>query len=86
VTFEPNKQYVREILASQVDLRADGVVYVPDAELPEAHRSRQYRNVVNAGGNPSELVIEQNLAANGHEYRDETEGENPVPDLRTGRD
>jgi hypothetical protein len=82
VTFEPNKDYVREILASQVDLRADGPNYVDDAELPEDHRSRRYRAVVNAGGNPSELVIDENRAANGRERRDETEGENPVPELR----
>jgi hypothetical protein len=82
VTFEPNKDYVRDVLASQIDLRADGLVYVDDADLPDDHRSRQYRDVVNAGGAPSELVVEQNRAANSREFRDETEGENPVPRLR----
>ena len=82
VTFEPNKNYVREILATQVDLRADGLVYVDDADLPEDHRSRKYRQVVNAGGNPSELVIDQNRGANGQEWRDETEGQHPVAALR----
>jgi hypothetical protein len=83
VTFEPNKDYVREVLASQVDLRADGEAYVPEADLPDDNPSRAYRAVVNSGGAPSELVIEQNLAAGGREYRDETEGENPVPTLRS---
>ena len=82
VTFEPNKGYVREILAAQVDLRADGLDYVPDADLPADHRSRRYRDVVNAGGVPSEMVIEDNRARSGHEFRDETEGEHPVAELR----
>jgi hypothetical protein len=83
VTFEPDKQYVREILGTQVDLRADGLDYVPDAELPPDHRSRRYREVVNAGGAPSEMVIDANRAMNGHEFRDESEGANPVAELRT---
>jgi hypothetical protein len=82
VTFEPNKEYVREVLAAQVDLRTDGIAYIHDDELPDNHRSRRYRDTVNAGGAPSELVIEQNRSAQGREYRDETEGENPVPELR----
>ena len=82
VTFEPNKDYVRQILAAQVDLRADGFNYVDDADLPDDHRSRRYRAIVNAGGNPSELVIDENRKANGHDRRDETEGEHPVPALR----
>jgi hypothetical protein len=82
VTFEPNKEYVREILATQVDVGADGLDYVPDEALPATHRSRRYREVVNAGGVPSEMVIDENRSQNGHEYRDETEGPHPVPELR----
>ncbi len=82
VTFEPNKDYVRAVLAAQVDLRTDGVAYVDDAALPDDHRSRRYRDVVNAGGAPSEMVVDQNRATNGRERRDETEGEHPVPALR----
>jgi hypothetical protein len=83
VTFEPNKDYVREILATQIDLRADGMEYVDDAELPADHRSRIYRELVNAGGVPSEMVIDQTRAARDREYRDETEGANPVPSLQS---
>jgi hypothetical protein len=82
VTFEPNKDYVRQILATQIDLATDGFNYVPGDQLPGAHRSRRYREVVNAGGNPSEQVIDQNRQAQGREYRDETEGEHPVEELR----
>src|SRR5690606_22269638 len=38
VTFEPNKEYVRSVLAEQIDLRADGFDYVPLNELPDDHR------------------------------------------------
>lgn len=82
VTFEPNKQYVREILASQVDLRTDGLDYVDVDDLPDDHRYFAVQRIVNAGGAPSEEVIEENRAAQGREYRDETEGEHPVVDLR----
>ena len=82
VTFEPNKDYVRQILASQIDLRADGLDYVPDEELPDDHRTRRYQQVVNAGGAPSEDVSEANRDKSGHEFRDETEGPHPVPTLR----
>ena len=82
VTFEPNKAYVREILESQIDLRADGLDYVPVQSLPDDHRYFRYQDTVNAGGTPSEQVIDDNRARAGREFRDETEGENPIPDLR----
>ena len=82
VTFEPNKDYVREILASQIELSADGPIYVPDADLPADHPSRRYRHIMNEGGAPSELVIDENRANSGREFRDETEGDHPIPALR----
>jgi hypothetical protein len=82
VTFEPNKDYVRQVLADQVGLRTDGVDYVPVDELPSDHRYFRVQAIVNAGGAPSEQVIEENRARQGREFRDETEGENPVIDLR----
>lgn len=82
VTFEPNKEYVRRILASQVDLRTDGLDYVALQDLPRRHRYFEYQKVVNDGGAPSEQVIDANRAAQGREYRDETEGDHPIIDLR----
>jgi hypothetical protein len=81
VTFEPNKHYVREVLASQVDLRTDGLDYVPVDELAGGHRYFDYQDTVNAGGAPSDQVIERNRSENGREYRDQTEGDHPVADL-----
>jgi hypothetical protein len=82
VTFEPNKEYVRAVLEAQVDLRTDGELYVPLDQLPPDHRFFRFQERVNAGGNPQEQVIDLNRGASGHEYRDETEGENPIADLR----
>src|SRR3546814_9297166 len=78
VSFEPNKDYVREILASQIDLRADGTEYVSVDELPSDHRYFRYQDTVNAGGAPSEDVIDLNRSKSGREYRDERSEERRV--------
>jgi hypothetical protein len=82
VTFEPNKDYVRQVLANQIGLQADGLDFVPVDDLPGDHRYHRYQETVDAGGVPSEDVIDQNRARSGQEYRDETEGEHPVANLR----
>jgi hypothetical protein len=82
VTFEPNKAYVREVLAAQIDLATDGADYVDASQLPPDHPSRRYRELVNAAGAPSELVVDLNRRKNGRDYRDETEGPHPVAALR----
>jgi hypothetical protein len=82
MTFEPNKQYVREVLASQYDLRADGVNYVRLDELPDDHRYFAFQALVNAGGTPSEMVIDDTRAERGRDYRDESEGPNPIERLQ----
>ena len=78
VTFEPNTEYVRETLATQIDLRADGLDYVRDEALTPEHCSARYREVVNAGGVPSEMVIEEIRSQSEQALREETEGPNPV--------
>jgi len=82
LTFEPNKQYVRDILESQYDLRADGVRYVRLDELPDDHRYFEYQATVNAGGTPSETVIDETRSERGRDFRDESEGPNPIDSLR----
>jgi hypothetical protein len=82
MTFEPNKDYVRSILAEQIDLRTDGPDYVDVNDLPDDHRYFQIQKVLNAKDVPSESVIDLNRERNGREFRDETEGENPIVDLR----
>lgn len=82
VTFEPNKQYVRDILATQYDLRTDGFEYVSVDELPSDHRFFAFQDTMNRNGIPSEQIVEMNREARGTEYRDETDGDNPIDELR----
>jgi len=82
VTFEPNKEYVREILAGTVDLRTDGPDYVSVGDLPDDHRYFALQRRLNSNGVPSEEVVDQERQARGHDYRDEREGAHPIGDLR----
>jgi hypothetical protein len=54
IKYESHRKFVREVLAKEVDLRADGYTYVDSASEPE--RSRDYRRQLDAGGSPSEMV------------------------------
>jgi len=80
--LEPNKAYVREVLAKQVDLTASDSDFVPVSTLPEDDRYFEYQRRVNDQWVPTEEVIRQNSEKNGREYRLETEGPHPVPGLR----
>jgi hypothetical protein len=82
VTFEPNKQYVREILATQYELRTLDTEYVPVGALPEDGRYFSFQGRVNGGGTPSETVIDAERSENDVDYRDETDGVNPIPELQ----
>ncbi|HPD45622.1 MAG TPA: hypothetical protein P5279_04960 [Anaerohalosphaeraceae bacterium] len=81
--FQSNKEYVRDVLASQVDLTAVGTDYVPVSELPSDARYFKYQLMVNEDCRvPSVQVIEDHLGQFGGEYRLSTEGEHPVERLR----
>ncbi|HKP12619.1 MAG TPA: hypothetical protein VJZ91_10930 [Blastocatellia bacterium] len=81
--FQENKQYVRDVLAGQIDLRTVGTQYVPLDQLPEDALYFSYQEQVNGGGLvPSEQVIEQHVSAQGGDYRDQTEGPHPVTQLQ----
>jgi hypothetical protein len=54
--FESNRDFVRETLLAEVDLRADGPDIVGIDREPQ--RSLDYRDVVNSDGSPSERVAE----------------------------
>jgi hypothetical protein len=79
--FQENKDYVRDVLASQIDLRTVGPDYVWVDELPKDSPSVAYQGRVNEGGVPSEEVIEA-ARNNGGEYRRELLGPHPVESLR----
>lgn len=85
VTFKSNKDYVRKVLGSQIDLTADNADFVQAGSLPQDHRWHLYRQQVNGGdgsSNPSEVVINREREAAGDEYRLETNGEHPIGWLR----
>jgi len=81
--FESNKDYVREVLASQIHLTADGNMYKPVSDLPDSSRYFEYQRMVNVDGSaPSQHVIEQHIDRHGQDYRLETEGPHPVKEYR----
>lgn len=82
MTFEPNKAYVRDVLARTVELSAWDAQFVPVDTLPPDHRYFTYQNAVNRGGVPSDNVIDRHRQEFGGEYRFATEGEHPVEALR----
>ncbi|MBB5957989.1 hypothetical protein FHS29_004597 [Saccharothrix tamanrassetensis] len=82
VTFEPNKEYLRELLDTQIDLTTLGTGYVQ-----EAHERFEAMQDALMGGElpPSERVIDMHREQYGTDYRHSTDGEHPVPELRQER-
>jgi hypothetical protein len=79
VTFEPNKEYLRELLDTQIDLTTLGAGYVQDAH----ERFEKMQDTLMAGGPPpSEAVITMHQQKYGRDYRLSTQGEHPVESLR----
>jgi hypothetical protein len=79
VKFEPNKEYLRHLLDTQIDLTTLGAGYVGEAH----ERFEQLQDRLMAGEvPPSEVVVDQHSAKFGTDYRLETEGSHPVADLR----
>ncbi|MFI6815629.1 hypothetical protein ACIBG7_24705 [Nonomuraea sp. NPDC050328] len=82
VTFEPNKEFVRELLATQIDFTTIGTGYVRDMH----ERFERLQEQIHGGEEPpSERVIADNRDKSGEEYRLETEGPHPVESLRRAR-
>ncbi|MDO4583448.1 MAG: hypothetical protein Q4E67_05225 [Planctomycetia bacterium] len=81
--FHDMKDYVREILGTQVYLTADQEEFVPINELPKEHDFYEFQQHVNKRPKevPSHVVIEEMIDAKGEDYRYEVM-ENPVEELR----
>jgi hypothetical protein len=79
LTFEPNKAFLRELLATQMDLTTLGAGYVR-----EQHErfQRMQENIHGGEKPPTERVIDMHRAKFGDDYRLETEGRHPDPRLR----
>ncbi|MGI5240813.1 hypothetical protein [Dactylosporangium sp. CA-139066] len=77
--FEPNKGFLRHLLATQIDLTKLGEGYVR-----EAHQRFEWMQRQVHGGEqpPSEDVIDRHRERFGGEYRIETDGPHPVESLR----
>jgi hypothetical protein len=86
MTFEPNKEYVRDVLARTVDFTSWDAKFLPVEQLPPDHRYFDYQRQVNAGGVPSEQVIDKRRDQFGQEYRFATEGDHPISELREDGD
>jgi hypothetical protein len=54
VEFKSQRDFVRKVLANEVDLRTDGANYVDKAE--ESSASLKYRKQMNSEGVPAEVV------------------------------
>jgi hypothetical protein len=54
IRFESQREFVRKVLAEEVDVRADGPDFVTKEDEPE--RSLAYRRAMNADGSPSQIV------------------------------
>ncbi len=81
LVFQSNKDYVRRVLAEQVNLTADLENVVPMEQAPE--RYRMYQQMVNGDGFvPSEAVIDEIVRVSGSDYRLEINGEHPVPNFQ----
>ncbi|MFK8846566.1 hypothetical protein [Streptomyces sp. Ac-502] len=83
LTFEPNKGYLRELIAEQLDLTTLGAGYVREAH----ERFEAMQEALNGGGTtPSDRVLAEHDKLIGGDHRLQTEGEHPVAALRTGDD
>lgn len=79
VRFEPNKEFLRNLLATQIDVTTLGAGYVREAH----ERFEWMQEQLNKGASPpSEQVIDEHRDRFGTEYRVETEGPHPVESLR----
>jgi rubrerythrin len=73
IPFESQRDFVRQTLANEVDLRAKGTEFVSREEEPQS--SLDYRNHMNSEGSPSETV------AAGYKWRPGTELNRKVVNL-----
>ena len=81
--FKSNKDYVRRVLAEQVNLTARETEFVPVSEMMGTEsRFEKYQQMVNSGDTvPSRDVITRNIDRKGEDYRWTSEGSHPVQSL-----
>lgn len=80
--FQPNKDYVRDIIETQTNLTGYGTEYMEADQLPEDAHYHEFQEIVNSDFVPSHEVIAQHIESNGEDYRIETEGPHPLEKFR----
>lgn len=80
--FHDTRDYVRQILAAQIELTADKEQYTPVTSIPKDHKFFFYQNRVNNNLNavPSHTVVTAHQQKFNVDYRAESQP-NPVPGL-----
>ncbi|NLL12573.1 MAG: hypothetical protein GX267_04135 [Fibrobacter sp.] len=81
--LESSKDYVRQIISTQIQYTGDRSDIVPLKNSESKDRYFQYQNTVNAGDFiPSQKVISNAIQKTGQDYRIETNGPHPIEMLR----
>jgi hypothetical protein len=78
IILRSNMEYVRDVLAKQVNLTGNGTDFVPVDQLPQDHRYFAYQRLVNQRFVPSQEVIKEHIVEMGQDYRFEPMGVHPV--------
>jgi rubrerythrin len=82
LVLRSHTDYVRNILATQVNLTANGTEIVPMNQLPDDSRFAQYQTKVNDIFVPSQNIIQEHIQKIGQDYRLELKGPHPVESYR----
>ena len=76
IEYKSHRDFVRKVLAEEVDLRARGTQFIHKDEEDENSPSHIYRSRLNAAGSPSQTV------AAGYRWKPGTELAEETPDIR----
>lgn len=76
IEYKSHRQFVRQVLADEVDLRAQGTQFISKEEEAPDGPSAAYRERINASGSPSETI------AAGYRWKPGTELADETPDIK----
>jgi hypothetical protein len=76
IEYKSHRHFVRQVLADEVDLRAQGTRFISKEEEPQDGPSAAYRERINASGSPSETI------AAGYRWKPGTELADETPDIK----
>jgi hypothetical protein len=82
VKFQSNIDYVREVLANQLDLTSLETEYMPVSKMPANANYFMYQKAVNHDGVPTQQVIQRHIDAAGEDYRYEIAGPHPIKEYQ----